>query len=389
MAPGLLLCAGMITFSTMATQSRKLGTTLVLMLFMLSPIRASDPPPLTISIDGKVPIIGTFEVKIFQSLELFYRGQPLAITNVTVAAVPARITFPGIPDGTYLVSISHDANADGRLNANAFGVPTESSVFYTPDPSSGPVRPSQAFFDVGSTNRELNVQLGPPPADPRAWGAGVLVILSSNPYRGGDTVVRAFPALTFVGEQFFIVGPRAGYNLYRDRLFNANLVADVKFAGDAFEEEKFLEGMAKRRDTVMAGLDTSLRALGPFRLELSAMTDVLDRHNGQEVNLSLSRNWRRGAWSITPGAGAVWRSASYNNYYFGVRENEVTPERPAYEPGESVEFFARLFGRWEFSESWSLLGSLRLEYLSDDVHQSPIVDKHHITSAFLGINYAF
>lgn len=354
-----------------------------------SPLQAGDAPPVELHIDGDFPIIGNMEVKVFQSLELFYRGQPRVVTRQAATTSPMTMIVPGVPDGTYLISIAHDANDDGRINANAFGVPTEPSLFYHPDASDGAIRPSQAFFDLGAENRSLNIQLGPPPADPRAWGAGALMFISSNPYRGGDTVVRVFPALTFVGEHLFIVGPRAGLNFYRDRLLNANLVADVKFAGEAFEEQGFLEGMAKRRDTVMAGLDSSLRALGPFRLELSAMTDVLDRHNGQEVNLSLTRTWRRTSWSVAPGAGVVWRSASFNDYYYGVRDEEATPVRPAYDPGASVEFFARIFGRLELSTSWSLLGSIRLELLSDDVQDSPIVDKSLVTTSFIGVNYAF
>lgn len=331
-------------------------------------------------------MIGTFEVKVFQSLELFYAGQPLAVTNVPASV--CEVVFDDLPDGVYLISVTHDANGDGRMNANAFGVPTESSAFYTPGPGAGPVRVRDAFFDLGATNRTLDVRLDRPPADPRAWGVGVLVLLSSNPYRGGDTVVRMFPSLTFVGERLFIVGPRAGYNLFRNRWLNLNLVADAKFAGEAFEDEKFLAGMENRRDTVMAGLDGSLRA-GPWRLETSAFTDVLDRHNGQEVNLALARNWRGTRWALTPGAGLVWRSSTYNDYYYGVRANEATAERPAYDPGGSVEFFARLFGRVELSGAWSLLGSVRVEYLSDDVYDSPIVDRRYVTSAFIGLNYAF
>jgi outer membrane protein len=373
----------------MPGQLCKFTIPLAVLLFVLSPICTSTPPPLTITFAEKVPKLGTLDVKIFQSLELFYRGEPIAATNIPLSGEMITIIFPEIPDGRYLVSVLHDANNDGRMNANAFGIPTESSIFYTPHSAAGPVRPRDAFFDLDARHRDLSITLPPPPADPRAWGAGAMMILSSNPYRGGDTVVRVFPSLTFVGEHFFIVGPRAGYNLFRNQWFNANIVADVKFAGEAFEEEKFLEGMAKRRDTVMAGFDTSLRVPGPYRLEFSAMTDVLDRHNGQEAQLSLARNWRGKRWTVTPSIGLVWRSGDYNDYYFGVRDNEATDERPAYDPGDSVEFFTRLFSRLELSESWSVLAAVRLEFLSNAVHESPIVDKHHITSAFLGLTYAF
>lgn len=334
-------------------------------------------------------MVGNVTVKVFQSLELFRAGQPLAATNLPVDAAMLSLTFPDIPDGNYLISISHDANADGKMNANAFGVPTESSAFYLPVQRPGRVRPSEAFFDLGPDQRELDVTLYTPPASPRAWGAGAIVLIGSNPYRGGDVVTRVFPSLSFVGERFFLVGPRGGLNLYRSPWLNVNLNAEFKFAGDAFEDEAFLSGMEKRRDTVMAGFDASLRALGPWRVELSAQTDVLDRHNGQQVDLSVSRNWRGRKWSVAPGAGLVWRSANYNDYYFGVRESEATADRSAYDPGSSIELLARVFGRYEFNERWSLLGSLRMEFLSEEVQDSPIVDKRQVTSSFIGFNYAF
>jgi MipA family protein len=382
----------MLNFQTMTSRHlTTISSLLCCLLFSLSPTLAGAPEtrPLTVRVAGDFPMVGNMTVKVFQSLELFRAGRPLAETNLPVDADRLAITFPDIPDGNYLLSVSHDANLDGKMNANAFGVPTESSAFYTPVPRPGRIRPAEAFFDLGAENRELDVTLFTPPASPRAWGAGAIVLLSSNPYRGGDFVVRAFPSLSFVGERLFLVGPRGGLNLYRSPWLNVNLNAEFKFAGDAFEDQPFLAGMEKRRDTVMSGFDASLRALGPWRVELSAQTDVLDRHNGQQVDLSFSRNWRGRQWSIAPGAGVVWRSSSYNDYYFGVRENEATADRPAYDPGDSIELLARVFGRYEFNDRWSLLASLRLEFLSEDVQDSPIVDKEQVIASFIGFNYAF
>ncbi|HMO52701.1 MAG TPA: MipA/OmpV family protein [Kiritimatiellia bacterium] len=373
----------------MKTQPWKRIFCLLACMFMVSLNAYSESEPATILVRGDFPILGSLEVKMFQSLEDFFRRQAVREVRVAVTGAVMAVHLPAFPEGDYLISVSHDANNDGRMNANAFGVPTERSAFYQPNAAGGPVRARDAFFPIPTDGAPLEVALTPPPADPRAWGAGAMVLLSSNPYRGGDVVVRGLPLLTYVGENLFIVGPRGGYNLVRNRWINANLAAEFKFAGEAFEEEKFLAGMAKRRDTVMAGVDAGLRALGPWRVESSALTDVLGRHDGQEVTLSLGRNYRGKTWSLTPAAGAVWRSSNYNNYYFGVRGNEATPDRPAYQPGASVEPFIRLFSRLELSGAWSLLGSVRLEVLSDDVRDSPIIDKDVLTTAFIGINYAF
>jgi outer membrane protein len=317
------------------------------------------------------PMTGNLSVRIVQTSDKPYGTPSVFETNVPAQA-SVRIPLPPLPEGSYTVRVLHDANSDGRMNANAFGVPTE----------------SVARLPLAADSAETRVNLLPPPADPRAWGAGVMMLYGSNPYRGGDTVIRVLPLLTYVGEKAFVVGPRAGINLYKDRVVSANLTAEFIFAGDAFDDSRFLEGMEDRRDTVMAGGDVNAR-FGDWRIELAASSDVLGRHDGQEVELSVGRMFRGARGSITPSAGIFWRSSNYNNYYYGVRADEATEERPAYEPGASVDGFLALFGRWQFNDRWSLLASMRGEWLSDDIQDSPIVDKEFVTTTFLGINFAF
>jgi uncharacterized protein (DUF2141 family) len=48
------------------------------------------------------------------------RQQQKAITGTTVSC-----TFEGLPTGTYAVSVMHDENANGKLDTNFLGIPTE------------------------------------------------------------------------------------------------------------------------------------------------------------------------------------------------------------------------------------------------------------------------
>ncbi len=48
------------------------------------------------------------------------KQQQKAITGTTVGC-----TFEGLPAGTYAVSVMHDENANGKLDSNFLGIPTE------------------------------------------------------------------------------------------------------------------------------------------------------------------------------------------------------------------------------------------------------------------------
>lgn len=236
-------------------------------------------------------------------------------------------------------------------------------------------------------------ELPPPVRSTQTLGIGAQVLVQANPYRDGDTVVLALPMITYMAEHFFVVTPRAGIRLFRHPIGGINAIADWRFKGEAFESKGYLAGMADRKNTAMAGFDGHLRLPARHRLDLSAMTDILDRHNGQEINLAFSRVYRLQQLMLIPGAGVVWRSADYNDYYYGVRASEATEDRPAYGPGDglpnTLEWFARLGLRYDITPNWSLAAAARVEVLGSEVRDSPIVRKDYLTTVIAGINYFF
>jgi len=360
-----------------------------LTMFMVSPTFSSGIPPLTLHINGDFPTNGQISVKVFQSLENFFKSRPLVSISEYVTSVPLSVNLTNLPPGSYIIQVLHDKNADGKMNSNAFGLPVESSTFVSPTAGNEPIKPTQSLFDYDGSVNVYDVRLDAPAFESRSWGAGIMTIFSSSPYRGGDTEIRVLPLVSFIGENVYVTGPRAGYNLYKNPFISANIFAELAFAPDAFDDASFLDGMENRRDTVMSGFDFTVDINDPWRLDANISTDLLDRHNGQEATLALSRAFKFESFNFSPGAGLAWRSDSYNDYYYGVQKKEATPERPAYKPGSSVDGFLKLSTRYALHGDWSLLGVLRVEFLSNDVQDSPIVDKKSVNSAFIGLNYAF
>jgi outer membrane protein len=381
----------MVLTSAMRRKPYIIALLMVVTLFVVSPTHGAINLPVTVHVTGDFPTNGIISIKVFQSVEDFYRSRPAQTREELAISNAMRITLTNLPPGPCIISILHDRNSDGKMNANAFGMPIESATFVTPVMAATHERitPSRALFNFdGSTNR-YDVRMPSPAFEARAWGAGVMGLLASNPYRGGSTVARVLPLISYVGENLYVLGPRAGYNLLKNPLVSANLFAEFKFAGDAFADDRFLADMEERRNTVMSGMDANVRIKGRWRLEANASTDVLNRHNGQEATFSVSPMFRFSQFNLTPGAGVVWRSKNYNDYYYGVREEEATPERPAYEPGDSIEWFLRCSARYTINDDWSILGVIRLEVLSHEIRDSPIIDDSTANTAFVGVNYAF
>ena len=45
--------------------------------------------------------------------------------TLTAPELQATVSFPGLAPGSYAVSVIHDANGNGDIDLNAFGIPTE------------------------------------------------------------------------------------------------------------------------------------------------------------------------------------------------------------------------------------------------------------------------
>jgi uncharacterized protein (DUF2141 family) len=76
-------------------------------------------------------------------------GQPLRGKRVDVIGEAITMNFQGLPAGEYAVRMYHDVNGDGKMNSNAFGIPTEPFAFSNNAAGTmGPAPWSKAKFSV-------------------------------------------------------------------------------------------------------------------------------------------------------------------------------------------------------------------------------------------------
>jgi len=101
-------------------------------------------------------------------------------------------------------------------------------------------------------------------------------------------------------------------------------------------------------------------------------------------HLFLYRNW-----DIYAGGGFTYYSGAVIDYYLGVSQDEVTASRAYYRANSGFRAQLELFARHPISKNWTFNAGITQSYYSNEISDSPIVSKHHITQLMFGAVYVF
>lgn len=134
---------------------------------------------------------------------------------------------------------------------------------------------------------------------------------------------------------------------------------------------------------------------GELRLDLTALADVSDAHDGITVNAAvIYALLRRDRCSISVDAQANYGSAKYMRTYFGITPAEAARSGlAAYRPDRSLrDIGAGVTIGYQFNSRWGVLGRASYGYLVSDAADSPIVrdeGSRHQALLGLGLSYRF
>jgi outer membrane protein len=216
-----------------------------------------------------------------------------------------------------------------------------------------------------------------------------------SPYKGVGYEVDPVPIIQYQYRNgLFQVatedGVECSYTLFKSDRFSFGPLA-AAMIGDGFEEDDsdHLTGMDEPdMITYHGGLFCNYEAPN-WGIELKFYNELLNEHSGQEVELSLEREWEFGKFGIEPSISAKYQSSDWTDYYYGVSMNEVRPGRPKYDPGSAINFSAELMLQYDLSPNISLIGMLECENLDSSISRSPIIERDLIFELFFGIMYSF
>ena len=157
--------------------------------------------------------------------------------------------------------------------------------------------------------------------------------------------------------------------------------------GDSDDDR--MKKLDKRRGTLMAGLAYTHNAdWGILRTTFTG--DTLDYSNGMIGDFAYLYKFELDAFTLVPGVGVTWSSKNQNKYYYGVSDNESRRSGlDSYTPSDSWAPYVELSANYKINKDWNAFFMGRYIKLSDEVKDSPMVDKSYTGVLMTGVSYSF
>ncbi len=236
-----------------------------------------------------------------------------------------------------------------------------------------------AATSVGTANAENQWSLGA--------GVGVL----NSPYKDYDRDVYPVPVITYEGDNFWFRGLGGGYYLWNDTADKLSIMAyyDPMHFKPGDSDDWRLKQLDKRKSSLMAGLSYVHNTQYGF-LRTSLAGDTLDNSNGYIWDLAWLYRYTNGGLTLTPGIGVDYSSENYNDYYYGVSRRESNRSGlDRYSADDGWNPYLELSASYKFANDWNVYGTGRYSRLSDEIKDSPMVDKSWAGAFSVGVTYSF
>ena len=132
------------------------------LLYLQSAKGIASSGNLNVNIEGLKNQKGQICFSLFESSKGFPGNKKRALQAKCVKIKDTSVPFQlgSIKAGSYAVAMFHDANGDGTLNRNSFGIPTEGFGFSgNPRVITGPPKFSESAIIVAGTNTNIDIQM--------------------------------------------------------------------------------------------------------------------------------------------------------------------------------------------------------------------------------------
>lgn len=220
-------------------------------------------------------------------------------------------------------------------------------------------------------------------------GAGAGVIWSQQAY--GTSTTSPVPIIDFDSTYFRVQGDTADVKLpwISSETLSLSLRSRYMF-GEGYkpEDADILNGMDRRRAALWTG--PAIEWNTPLvDLSVEGMFDVSGDSEGSRIRVAASHTFFLSGIGLTPRVGATWLDSNTVDYYYGVRPEEATATRAAYEGSSTINFEAGISAFIALRENHHLMIDASVTRVGDGIADSPITVDNTLASFMLGYAYKF
>ncbi|HOY23561.1 MAG TPA: MipA/OmpV family protein [Cellvibrio sp.] len=225
-----------------------------------------------------------------------------------------------------------------------------------------------------------------PPEAELALGIGLASF--QDPQKGLDAKQVVLPLVSYRGERLNFQVTTLSYKLVELGDVEINALVSGRIQGYEAIDSPYLRGMKTRSDTLDGGISLDWNGFS-----LSYKHDLFSKYKGDEVALSYSKGFDLGKLQLMTGAGVTWQSEKLNHYYFGVNTSEAQNlvvqgslfNRTHYQVEAALVPEVNALAIYSLSKSWALIGGAEVEFLPEEITDSPIIGEKNSWGAFIGL----
>lgn len=203
-----------------------------------------------------------------------------------------------------------------------------------------------------------------------SWGIGIGMRRGDIPYATEeDEVYDTLPLIYFQNDYFYINGMEAAGHIWKNDNHQVNLYTRFRFVDIPQELQN---------DTQSQAFDFGLQyrfVKDQWDVDLAFLSDSHKRSYGYSRTQYL---WESEDWRLVPYAEFQWKSADFNEFYYGLDQYDV---------GGGVSFNAGIKARYHVISNLYLLGQFGVGRLEDDVYNLPSINNRFQYESFFGFGF--
>lgn len=234
-----------------------------------------------------------------------------------------------------------------------------------------------------------SIALAQLPIDPNAkLQLGLNVGYTADAYQA-DNALSVLPHAFYDNNRLYFEGGEMGVYAYKDSTHHVR--AGLAYDGRSFDPSNAdtteLQKLDKRKASVVAQANYMyITPVGGIRAKLAKNIGT----DGMTASLAHVSRFEYNKATIYPSFGITWHDKAYNRYYYGISESEsVKSGLSSYAPDADISPFASLTVMYDLTDKVGLMGNQRLEWLSNEQKNSPMVDGKFNSTTRIGLSYKF
>ncbi|MEH6445335.1 MAG: MipA/OmpV family protein [Oceanospirillaceae bacterium] len=201
----------------------------------------------------------------------------------------------------------------------------------------------------------------------------------------------ALPVIDYQGDGFSVGVSGLSVDLINNEDSLVKLSAVLGANGSGFDagDSPAFAGLKKRDSSIDLGLQVEYVIGAAAALETTLMADVSSAHKGYILDVNYNYNMPILGGFLQPAIGFELQSSRFTDYYYGVRANEATATRAAYQAGSAVNPYIEYSFVYPINKQMKIIHGTSFTKLSSEIKDSSIVDKSSTWTSFVGFGYTF